>query len=254
MKNKILIMTTLCSLVAFSQTQWITPTGALEAFSDGLESTSEVDPVTEETSLMAWDAKNSTAIPNQHAFRGIYWSQSDGTDTSLVYKSQFERLGNGKLTYKLTQQEGATKPIRISFGAYADTVTATKSKPFTLDLSQNSKLELKFINASWEDLMVSLKLKDINDVTLQTYNEYLEDPDDSSLYKYLISNYVPRSGLEETYLVVDFSQTNGSEYVFSPLSTYGCYDLPLRKNMKQTGFDFTQVKPRLSIRLCSETK
>lgn len=228
MKNKILIMTTLCSLVAFSQTQWIAPTGALDAFLDGSASMPGINPVTEETDLMAWDPENSKAIPNQHAFRGIYWSQSDGTDTSLVYKSQYERLGNGKLTYKLTQQGGKYKPIRVSFGEYADAATATKSRPFTLDLLQNSKLELKFINASWEDLMVSLKLKDINDVTLQTYNEYLEDPDEYKLYYYLIRNTFPNEYIEKS-LVVDFSQTNGSEYIYNPLSTYKCYDLPLKK-------------------------
>ena len=141
---------------------------------------------------------------------------------NFAYTSQ--RLGNGKLTYTITQPYGKYEPIGVGFG-----------DGDSLDLSGgNAQVNIGFKNLYSADVHFSVALQDVKGVVLNakgnnggTGNQYLDD----------VFTYTVAAGGTFSQKVDFTTGTYASSYTLDPLNCEAS-----TPNPADNSFDFTKVK------------
>ncbi len=237
--KKTLLNLALVATLASVSAQGISTVAAFDDFMDGNKANPGVDPyAVEDKDHFAWDTLANAPSTTKKAYKGIYWwvKAAKGLDFS------WKRAGDGVLAYSINQAEGAYEPFGVGFGQYAESASATKSSFYTLDLTNNANVELKFKNLSGSPLKITLQLQDVDSTTIG-YDVANAADAPGNLYMYDIKKELTDGSVTaEQTLSFDFANATGSEYVFNSESAYGCKDKAVLKDKATTGFKYDKVK------------
>jgi hypothetical protein len=151
MKKTILSLALVASAL-FASGQAIPGLSATAAYDD-FATTDSYGMETEDTK---WDDVTKAPVVGEKAFKGIVWGTKAGVASST-------RLGDGKISYAITQDTGAYEPFVVLFGSYAD---GASEKFYSLDLSNDANLSFSIKNAGTKTVRVSVQVRDVDNNTL----------------------------------------------------------------------------------------
>lgn len=120
---------------------------------DDFATTDNYGMLTEDTK---WDDATKAPVVGEKAFKGIIW----GTKAGLASNT---RLGDGKISYAITQDTGAYEPFVVLIGSYAD---GAAEKFYSLDLSNDANLSFSIKNSGTKTVRVSVQVRDADNNTL----------------------------------------------------------------------------------------
>lgn len=184
---------------------------------------------------------------------GIFWFQDEDPETA--FSSKATRLGDGALTYEITQAAGMYNVVGFNFGEYC--LNGEKEK-YSLDLSNDATLSLTVTSpvSNTTTFDIKFQMKDADGTTLAINNSVLMTDgtvDEDDWYKHEI-------GYSKNHVTPDYVALipgNTSNFVFDfkdALSINNPNDpsFPDDINTDNSDFDFSKVTEVVIIPVNSE--